>query len=276
MVTEDKYVEKKLIIEPWVNFYNLDRTTYLDWSNKIDRSNVIKIKPMSEINARYYQLKYKSDNDYYNELYKKKYNEGYGDVNFDNALEFAKDSSTTEVIFSATPLVGWTGEDKVVPIIMKWDGKTKGVNEESISSNIRIMQVKEVTGVTSWNITDVSGGTLASGTTYGYAGHFDNPDAPNADINFGATNELYFTLVTGGLQNNMFNAYYSSYMAEITDKDSRLITAKIKLTEQDIYNIDFGRFIFFDGVLYRLQRIVDYSAGDICTVELLRVIYTQY
>jgi len=276
MVTEDKYVDRKLIIEPWVDFYDLDRTTYLDWSNKIDRSNVIKIKPMSEINARYYQLKYKSDNDYYNELYKKKYNEGYGDVNFDNALEFAKDSSTTEVIFSATPLVGWSGEDKVVPAIMKWDGVTKGTNEESVTSNIRIMQVKEVTGVTSWNITDVSGGTLASGTTYGYAGHLDNPDAPAADLNFGSTKELYFTLVAGALQNNLFNTYYSSYMAEITDKDSRLVTAKIKLTEQDIYNLDFGRFIFFDGVLYRLQRIVDYSAGDICTVELLRVIYTQY
>ena len=276
MVVEDKYVDRKLIIEPWVDFYDLDRTTYLDWSDKIDRSNVIKIKPMSEINARYYQIKYKSDNDYYNELYKKKYNEGYGDVNYDNALEFAKDSSTTEVIFSATPLVGWSGEDKVVPAIMKWDGVTKGTNEESVTSNIRIMQVKEVTGVTSWNITDVSGGTLASGTTYGYAGHLDNPDAPAADLNFGATKELYFTLVAGALQNNLFNTYYSSYMAEITDKDSRLVTAKIKLTEQDIYNLDFGRFIFFDGVLYRLQRIVDYSAGDICTVELLRVIYTQY
>jgi hypothetical protein len=275
MVTEDKYVEKKLIIEPWVDFYDLDRTTYLDWSNKIDRSNVIKIKPMSEINARYYQLKYKSDNDYYNELYKKKYNEGYGDVNFDNALEFAKDSSTTEVIFSATPLVGWSGEAKIVPAIMKWDGVTKGTNEESVTSNIRIMQVKEVSGITSWNILD-SGTTLASGTTYGYAGHLDNPDAPAADLNFGSTKELYFTLVAGALQNNLFNTYYSSYMAEITDKDSRLVTAKIKLTEQDIYNLDFGRFIFFDGVLYRLQRIVDYSAGDICTVELLRVIYTQY
>jgi len=275
MVVEDKYVEKKLIIEPWVDFYDLDRTTYLDWSNKIDRSNVIKIKPMSEINARYYQLKYKSDNDYYNELYKKKYNEGYGDVNFDNALEFAKDSSTTEVIFSATPLVGYSGEAKVVPTIMKWDGKTAGTNEESVTSNIRIMQVKEVSGVTSWNILN-SGTTLASGTTYGYAGHLDNPDAPAADLNFGSTNELYFTLVAGALQNNLFNTYYSSYMAEITDKDSRLVTAKIKLTEQDIYNLDFGRFIFFDGVLYRLQRIVDYSAGNICTVELLRVIYTQY
>ena len=275
IVTEDKLIEKRLNIEPWVDFYNLDRTTYKDWTGKIDRSNVIKIKPMSEINARYYQFKFKSDSDYYNELYKKKYNEGYGDMTFDNKLEFAKDSSSSEVIFSASPLIGWSGEDKVVSCIFKWDGVSKGVNEEAISSNIRIMQCKPVSGVTSWAIKD-SGTTLASQTTYGYAGHFDSPDAPNADLNFGATNELYFTLVTGGLQNNMFNAYYSPYMAEITDKDSRLVTAKIKLTEQDIYNLEFGKFIYVDGVLYRLQRIIDYSAGEICTVELLRVIYTQY
>jgi len=275
IVTEDKYVNKKLVIEPWVDFYNLDRTTYQDWTNKIDRSNVIKIKPMSEINARYYNFKFKSDSDYYNELYKKKFNEGYGDNTFDNKLDFTKESSATEVIFSSTPLVGYSGETKVVPAIFKWDGKTAGTNEESVTSNIRIMQCKQVTGITSWNI--LNGATnLSSGTTYGYAGHFDNPDAPNADLNFGATNELYFTLVAGGLQNNMFNAYYSPYMAEITDKDSRLVTAKIKLLEKDIYNLEFGKFIFVDGVLYRLQRIIDYSAGEICTVELLRVIYTQY
>jgi hypothetical protein len=275
IVTEDKYVNKKLVIEPWVDFYNLDRTTYKDWTFKIDRGNAIKIKPMSEINARYYNFKFKSDSDYYNDLYKKKYNEGYGDNTFDNKLDFTKESSSTEVIFSATPLLGYSGETKVVAGIFKWDGVSKGVNEESVTSNIRIMQVKKITGVPSWIIKNDTTSLLTT-TQYGYAGHFDNPDAPNADLNFGATNELYFTLVAGGLQNNMFNAYYSPYMAEITDKDSRLVTAKIKLLEKDIYNLDFGKFIFVDGVLYRLQRIIDYSAGDICTVELLRVIYTQY
>ena len=275
IVTEDKYVNKKLVIEPWVDFYNLDRTTYKDWTFKIDRGNAIKIKPMSEINARYYNFKFKSDSDYYNDLYKKKYNEGYGDNTFDNKLDFTKESSSTEVIFSATPLLGYSGETKVVPGIFKWDGVSKGVNEESVTSNIRIMQVKKITGVPSWIIKNDTTSLLTT-TQYGYAGHFDNPDAPNADLNFGATNELYFTLAAGGLQNNMFNAYYSPYMAEITDKDSRLVTAKIKLTEQDIYNLEFGKFIYVDGVLYRLQKIIDYSAGEICTVELLRVIYTQY
>jgi hypothetical protein len=285
MVTEDKYKENHLIIEPWVDFYDLDSSTYLDWSEKMDRSEAIRVKPMSEINARFYEFKFKSDSDYYNEKYKKRFNEGYGDRKFDNQLDFAKETSSNEVIFSATPLLGYTDRDKIVPTILKWDGTITGgqyVNEEQVGSNIRILQVKKITDVAEWNILNgypeatgnISGG--ANLTTYGYAGHLDDPDAPGADLNFGATQELYFNLATGALSNNMFNAYYSSYMAEITDKDSRLLTAKFKLTEKDIFNLDFGKFIWIDGVLYRLIKIYDYSEGELCKVDLLRVIYTTY
>ena len=285
MVTEDKYKENHLIIEPWVDFYDLNRTSYLDWTDKLDRSEPIRVKPMSEINARFYDFKFKSDSDYYNEKYKKKFNEGYGDIKFDNKLEFAKETSSNEVIFSSTPLLGYENTDKIVPTILKWDGTITDngyENEEQIGSNIRIMQAKKITGVESWNMlndypeaTDsISGG--ANLTTYGYAGHLDDVDAPGADLNFGATQELYFNLATGALSNNMFNAYYSSYMAEITDKDSRLLTAKFKLNEKDIFNLDFGRFIWIDGILYRLIKIYDYSEGELCKVDLLRVIYTTY
>jgi virulence-associated protein VapD len=76
--TEDKYLEKHLVIEPYIDFYDTDSTTYLDYSDNIDRSKPIKIKPMAELNARYYQFKFKQDSDYYNEEYRKKYAEGYG------------------------------------------------------------------------------------------------------------------------------------------------------------------------------------------------------
>jgi len=84
MVTEDKYIEKRLNFEPYVDFYDTDRNTFLDWSDKIDRSQVIKIKPMSEINARFYTFKFKQDSDFYNEDYRKKYAENYGDRVYDN------------------------------------------------------------------------------------------------------------------------------------------------------------------------------------------------
>lgn len=272
MVTEDKYIEKKLIIEPYVDFYT---GTILDWSDKLDRSKPIRIKPMSEATARYYELKWKSDNDFYNEDYRKKYNEGYGDRIYDNGLEFAKDKETVEVIFAASPLYGTSGEDKVFPAIYKKsDNNTK---EDPVEHIIRIMQIKKITGVASWNI--LNGATnLGSNTVYLYSGHFDDPDAPNADLNFGATKQLYFDLVAGNLSNNLFNVYYSPYLAEITDKDSRLLTGNFKLTQQDIFNLDFSKFIYIDGGLYRLSKVVDYTpeTNEVTKCELLRVINKVY
>lgn len=273
MVTEDKFISKHLIIEPWVDFFNTSPSTYLDWSNKIDRGKQIRVKPMSEINSRFYELKYKSDSDFYNEAYRKKFSEGYGDRIFDNALDFAKEKETVEVIFAATPLVGYPGEDKVVPTIYKKSSTT----EEGIDCVIRIMQAKKITGVAAWDILNgVS--VLSSPTDYGYAGHLDDPDAPASDIGFGIPKELYFTLVSGDLTNNLFNVYYSSYFAEITDKDSRLLQAMAKLTDQDIFDLDFSRFIYVDGGLFRLSKVIDYAAGmnDLTKVELLKAIYTTY
>ena len=277
MIVEDKLIEKRLNIIPNVDFYDLNFNSYLDWSDKVNRAEVIKIKPMSEINARYYTFKYKDDSDFYNDKYKKQYNETYGSRTFDNALDFAKDTSVNEVIFAPTPLVGYPNCDKVVSTILKLNNGL----EENIESVVRIMQIKLIEDVQSWKILNTN--TLTNTTTildtrtnYLYAGHFDNPDVPNADLNFGATKELYFTLVSGALSNNVFNSFYSSYMAEITDKDSRLLTCKMLLHEKDIFNLDFGRFIWIDGILYRLIKIVDYCENNLCEVQLLRVIYSTY
>lgn len=273
MVTEDKFTEKKLIIEPYVDFYDTNRTTYLDWSDKVDRSKPIKIKPMSEINARYYQFNYKQDSDYYNETYRKKYAEGYGDRIFDNQLEFAKDTDKSEVIFSPTPLIKYSGRDKYVSAIYKLNNGVEQMTEH----NIRILQARRITGVSSWSIKNSNFANLASSlTAYGFAGHIDNPANIQSDLNFGSPKEIFFEYSTGSLSNNLFNVYYSPYFAEIADKDSRLVTCKMKLNEQDIFNLDFGRFIYIDGTLYRLIKIVDYSEDDVCEVQLLRVIYTVY
>ena len=272
LVTEDKFIPYRLNIEPYVDFWSGD---VIDWSNKLDRSQPIKIKPMSEINARYYNLKYRQDSDFYNEDYRKKYNEGYGDRIFDNGLEFAKDSQSVEVIFASSVLYGLSGTDKVYPAIYK--KSNENTKEDSMDHIIRIMQIKKLTGLTSWDI--MNGATvLASKTSYLYGGHLDTPDAPNTDIGFGAPQQLYFTLASGNLSNNLFNTYYSPYLAEITNKDSRLLSGMFNLTSIDMYNLDFAKFIFIDGGVYRISKIIDYSpeTNDLTKVELLRVINKTY
>jgi len=90
--------------------------------------------------------------------------------------------------------------------------------------------------------------------------------------------ELFFTLTTGDLTKTQFNLYWSSYMAEITDKDSKLLTAKFYLTPKDIFDLDFSKYVYLDGVLFRLNKITDYNATipSDCEVQLLKVINTIY
>lgn len=268
---EDAEQDKLLKIMPFVEFYAA--APILDWSLKVDRSKPEVIKPMSELNSRYFEFNYKKDADFYNDLYDKRYNQNYGSYIYDSEYEFAKETTKVEVIFSGTPIVGYTGEDKVYSTIFKKSGTT----EETIDSNLRILQAKKVLSVTSWDIKD--GATvLGSYTNYGYAGHLSDPDAPTNDLNLGVPKELFFTLVTGAININQFNLYWSSYMAEITDKDSRFLTVTMKLSLLDIYNLSFKNLIMIDGVLFRLNKIIDFNVNveDTCKAEFLKVINKIY
>ena len=273
-VYENKFNDKELVISPFVDFYPNVSANAEDWTNKIDRAKPLSIKPMSEVNARYYNYKFKADNDYYGENYRKKYTEGYGDFIYDTEFDFVKETDTLEVIFAASVLYQATGQDKVFPAIYKKSNTNS--SEDRMDSIIRIMQVKKITGVNSWSI--MNGATnLGSYTSYGYAGHLDDPINPQNDINFGAPKELQFSPSTYPFV-NIFNAYHSPYLAEITSKNSKLLTCYGLLDIVDIFNLDFSKYIWIDGVLFRLNKVENFNPMEYNTTKLsfLKVIETEY
>ena len=277
-VYDDIFNDKKIYIKPYIDFYPNTSLNALDWTNKIDRSKPFSIKPMSELSARYYQYKYKDDNDYYNENYRKKYNQNYGDRLYDTLYDFSKETESLEIIFASSPLIKLAGKDKYATQILKLsDNNTK---EQQMDSVIRIMQVQKITGVSSWNIVKQDGsGNLVTLTKYGYAGHlhFNTDGLPDQDINFGAPKEIYFTTTTYPTI-NLFNVYHSEYLAEITSKDSKLITCAALLNTLDINNLDFSKFIWIDGVLFRLNKVDGFNPMEYNTtkISLLKVIETTY
>jgi hypothetical protein len=266
-IYEDPNKERHVNITPYVDFYD---GTSINWTQKVDRSKPIQLTPMSQLTARFYDFKFKDDGDYYNDLYKKRYNETYGQYSLDSAFDFEDERLTVDLIFSPTPLVGYSGEDKIFSSILKIEATI----ESQVDSNIRLLQAKTITGVTAWDVTGQASGL----TSYPYAGHYDDPDAPSNDNQFGVPQELFFTLATGDVSTTQFNVYWSSYMAEITDKDSRLMRCKMRLSIADIATLDFGKLVWVDGALWRLHKIVDYnmSDADLCEVQLLRVIEVSY
>lgn len=276
-VTESTDKTKHLLIEPYIDYYDL--INHRDWTNKVDRSKPFRIKPMSELNGRYFEYKYKSDSDFYNEDYSKKFGQGYGDYIEDTGYEFANDKQTAEIIFASSPLVGYSGTDKVMTAIYKKSNTQNTESEDKMDSVIRIFQVKKVTGVSNWHIKDTSGGNIGSHLNdYGYGGHLDDPDAPASDINFGSPKEINFILSTAYPSANLFNGYWSDYVAEISDKDSKLLSCNVRLTDLDIYNLDFSKLIWIDGSLWRVNKISDYNpmSDDTTKCEFLKVIELTY
>jgi hypothetical protein len=300
-ITEDTSRDKHIKIAPYINYYQtgadvlLDvddfgtvfyvdeqdalllepgTTNFIDWTFKLDRSKPIRLRPMSELNARYFEYKFNTDNDYYNEQYFKKYEESYGDRLVDTGWEFGNEKQTAEVIFAPTPIVGYDTTSLRIPTIFKLTN-TEGATpvEDRTEHVIRIMQGKKI-ACTQFDIKNGAGTTIASVSEYGYGGHLDDPTAPQTDINWGAPAEIYFTLSTPYPSANLFNGYWSEYIGEITDKDAKLLVGYFRLTEVDIYQLDFSRLIHIDGVLFRLNRIVDFNptTQEVTKVELLRVI----
>ena len=268
-VVEDKNISKKLIIEPYIDFYTNEA---IDWTDKLDRSQELSLKPMGELNHRYYKFKYKEDSDYWNEIYKKKYNETYGDWTWDTEFEFAQDDTSLELIFSPTVSYSPNLADKHVASIYKLDSSNV---ETPMSSNIRILQTKNIT-VPTWHIKN--GGNILTTTNFPYAGMFDEPSTPTNTIGWEVPREVFYSFTGNSLITGLFNGFWSQYFAEISDPNSTILTASFWLTSMDIRTLDFAKNILIDGTMWRINKVDNYDplSNRPTKVELLKVIDTIY
>ena len=279
-VYQDNINDKQINIAPYIDFYSDSVTNSLDWSQKIDMASTLSIKPMSQLNARYYAYKYTPDSDYYNDNYLKKYGQSYGDFIYDSEFDFVKDTASTQIIFAPSVLFqpqNHAHVDKYYTTIFKLSNNNS--QEDSMDSVIRILMAKKLTIDHTWHIKSGKtggGSNLANLNVYGYAGHLDDPTNPTIDLNFGAPKELQFPATTYPT-NNLFNTYHLPYILEITDMESKLLTCRAYLNTVDIYNLDFSKYIWINGVLFRLNKVESYDplAYRTTQINLLKVIKTN-
>jgi hypothetical protein len=142
-VYQDNINERQINISPYIDFYSDSVTNSLDWSQKIDVGSTMSIKPMSQLNARYYAYKYTPDSDYYNDNYQKKYGQTYGDNIYDSEFDFVKDTASTQIIFAPSVLFQPQNHahiDKYYTTIFKLSNNNS--QEDSMDSVIRILMAK--------------------------------------------------------------------------------------------------------------------------------------
>lgn len=253
-VEDDKREQNKVIITPRNDFYNNETE---DWSSRLDLNSPFNIEPMGGLNAKRYELTWDYDEDLYNKYYKDKYNKTYGNRTIDVANDFVSNTVTTKTIWAATVPANNDVSDRIVPTILAADGSSK-----QISAKPRLLYYGGTRFCDPWYFLGDAGSTTYY--QYPYSGHLDDPLNSTVDLNFGVVSELMYTAQTIiYTNNNVYNKYHKQFIDEITDKDSKIVTAFFRLTPSDILRLDFRKNYFFDNNYYRLNRIFDYNPdGD--------------
>jgi hypothetical protein len=259
--------ENNLLIETRDDFYSSG--TNVDWSYKLDNSKPIDIKPMGDLDNKEFNFTYTDDTDYFNKKYKDTYAETYGRFRYVTDNEFLKGTSENKVIFSPTPLIGDTASDRVISRI--WDVDSSNI-VKSKAFNIRLLYNG---GVKTSNVAYQYNGSVSGVhtlTQYLYAGHVDNPTNPTLDLSFGVPQEIYYEteLYTN---NNIFNRFHKKLIDEITDRDSKILTAYFYLRPSDVRTLDFRNQFYFQNDYFRLNKVFDYDPlkNDVTKCEFIKV-----
>lgn len=364
-IEPSKNLDRVLIIEPRDDYYSAGDIK--DWTRKLDISQSINEQILGETQNREIRLKYRDDDDFFNEDYRKKENIGFGEYRRDLSNEFTNGIKVVEPLFSPTPLVLMRNSTNlIIPKI----GKLNNNLFEGTETNLRILTRYEPNQTQPWvfggltaspstqypnnacitstgippqrthalNIGDVisinqnDGGAtyptlqgtfevlevinnrtiiinIAAPTFVGYVagvatplpgvvgcgfwklrrsylsfpiapvgfnyypylGHFSHPRRPNYDLNYGQCAGYYHQLetVTG---DNLHRLFWQSFLDELTDKDSRIVTMGLYLDPEDIYSFKFSDNIYINGQFYRVNKIIDYdpTRKKITRVELLK------
>ena len=266
----DKIDSKKFIIEPRDEFYLND---FEDITNYLDVSKEIDIAPMGLLDFRNFQMQYKEDDDEFNKKYQEVYREPYATKKFNVNNDFIKGDKTVQLGFSPSPLSDSKLHTRIMTKIRPEDFTTG--KKDMPTYNIRLLYYGGI-------INDVRGFTMTYGasgsSTYSfpYAGMVDNVYAPTFDLGCGISRAInYGSFVRDAVQltdANLFNLYWKRTIEEITDKDSKVVTAYFKFSPLQLNNLSFRKFYKIDKQFYRLHSVeYDLSSKDTTKVQFLKL-----
>lgn len=247
-------VDKTLAILPREEFYT---STVRDWTTKRDLLQSLDIVPMGELDAGKYLFTYADGDDDDNKAYKQEFDRNYGDRTIVINNDFIKDEKKIEIGFQPTMII------KPINELDKYFAGNSTDNQDGKAGKLRILQYSKQSCI-NYNIylgakTPKSTPSSTTKTAYPFIGHIDTPLTSSVDLNFGMPKYIGLPAKTPFTNNNLFNQYWSKYLQEITDKDSKIVRGAFYLTPADMEKLSFRDLYFFDGNYFRLNKVEDYD-----------------
>jgi hypothetical protein len=228
---------------------------------------------MGLLDFRNFQMQYTQDDDEFNKKYQEVYREAYATQKYNVNNDFIKGDKIIELGFSPSPLSDANLHTRIMTKIRPEDFTTG--KKDMPTYNIRLLYygglIPDVTGFTMTY--SVSG---SSSYQFPYAGMIDDVYNPTFDLGCGSTRAVnYGTYIRNGLKltnGNLFNLYWEKTIDEITDKDSKLVTAYFKLSPTQLSNLSFRKFYQIDKQFYRLHAVeYDLNSKDTTKIQFLKL-----
>lgn len=252
-----------------------------DWSDKIDVSNIT-ITPTAALQPQKIVFKDTPGSDFWNQqttaniVKDKDGNERqYGQYEIQTDNQWNKDTKEISTIFTPTIITNRKGDTsnrgyyedyEVLPRIITELDKVEIPDE-----GIRLLYLNKNYTKNIWSI--FSKTAIINPTeyynTYVSLSHLDNAVVPTVDLNWSAPAITWFE-ISRYTDNNIYNKFYYSYIQDLLDINSKLITFKAYLTPLDIANIDMRDSIWIANNRYRINKITYTTAGSLMAdVELI-------
>lgn len=282
--------EKKVKFIPYNAYFN--NYTIEDWTNKVDYSKNIEIKPITFEN-RYLLFGYKDNNTQFGKDYKDEVGKNYGDKLIitdykfnDEKIEFFK-GVVSSIVYS--PTISNDINDLKNDVLRRYV-----VNENQIYNSDKDNKVVDISG--SWwlhngiqlldNNVNISDDTLLQSSTqkYLYNGTYGNLYTIDRTVNLTTVFDNYCCLFNTPAKNYsiktvynpdncIYNKYWKNYLNERYNVNNKVVTCYIYLNNQDYYNFEFNKFVMINNQLYFVNKIIDYDCTGITPtkVELITI-----
>ena len=249
MVIPSKDNPNNLLIEPRQDYFASGETK--DWTSKLDLSEGIEETLISEQQSKQIIFSYSPDKDVLNTRYTDDTKKVYGEYTqtIDNEWLDPNSKQEIKIIFSPTPMTNVINvEEIIIPKIGKLNSSGNFGNTDS---NIRFLRKNPTLMETNGPSIKMQG--YSAQTSYPYAGHLDHPFESNIDYNFGEIEYAFYN--TPGFDNlqvitpnNLVQTFWKNHLDYISDKNSKIIKCKIKLTPVDIANFNYNDEIYLEGL----------------------------
>jgi hypothetical protein len=253
---------------------------------------------MGELIAKYYTFQNKEENDFWNTKFKTDRGRPYSKYTKEVQNDFLKNEVKIEIPLGTTMMINNPeNSDVVMPAIIQKEANTAakpvsnsaarmliwgGLRPYTMYRGTSIINLTNAQGSQpGWELLStvaVAGGVAATAsvyTTYPYAGTVDSPIDPQYDINWYNMEQGDFVYWDNArwTNENLYNKYWSNFINEVSDPSSKVIVAKLRLVNKDIYNLDFRKIYVIDGNYLRLQKVIDYDAVNdgMTTCEFLKL-----